>query len=294
MKRAIFVAAIFAAGFAGVQFGVVAADHGPVLTGGSAAIPNALVFMENANPAYCSASSGQLACHSGGTNQNLILAPSGTGVVLQSLAANQSVVYQAKNTDAADPNALAQFLATANWGDFFLNAYGAGRATTKYGVTLGGWAELGTDAGNGLIVGTRTATPLILGTNALNQLEIFSSGGASLGSNSDPGAGRFNAATGFSQGGTAGVAGSITVNTTTGTAVISVTPSTNTAVASVTCNLSSIQYKDWSGTNQTAAFCASLTVSTGSYVVSVSTGTGSFLTAASASSNTFSGGIRTN
>jgi hypothetical protein len=173
-------------------------NFAPLLTGGGK-----LIFPETSPSATISASSGTLTVAAGGTNQNVNLTPSGTGVVLQSASANSPVEYQAKNTDAVDTGSLAAFVATSDWGDIALVAHNSGRTVSRFGVTLGGWGEITTDgAGNGLAIGTRTATPLILGTNALNRMEIFSTGGASLGSTTDPGAGVFNAANGLSVAGT--------------------------------------------------------------------------------------------
>ncbi len=55
---------------------VIGANVQPSLTGGGY-----VLFPENANPAYLYASSGLLTLAAGGTNQNIYLAPSGTGLV---------------------------------------------------------------------------------------------------------------------------------------------------------------------------------------------------------------------
>lgn len=44
--------------------------------------------------------------------------------------------------------------------------HASARTAARFGVTLGGWSELLTTAGNGLIAGTFGAVPLILGTSA--------------------------------------------------------------------------------------------------------------------------------
>jgi hypothetical protein len=65
--------------------------------------------------------------------------------------------------------------ATANF-----QAHGSGRTLTRFGRTLGGWAEMLQTTGNGLIVGTLTGVPLILGTNSTNRVEIGGSGGVTV------------------------------------------------------------------------------------------------------------------
>lgn len=55
-------------------------------------------------------------------------------------------------------------------------AHGGGRTISRFGETLGGWAEFLQVTGDGLIVGTFGATPLILGTNSSNVLEITPAG----------------------------------------------------------------------------------------------------------------------
>jgi hypothetical protein len=59
-------------------------------------------------------------------------------------------------------------------------AHGSGRTITRYGVTLGGWAEFLQVNGNGLLIGTMTAKPLILGTNSTNRLQIGAAGGVTV------------------------------------------------------------------------------------------------------------------
>lgn len=55
-------------------------------------------------------------------------------------------------------------------------AHGGGRTISRFGETLGGWAEFLQVSGNGLIVGTFSAKPLVLGTNSTNVLEITPAG----------------------------------------------------------------------------------------------------------------------
>lgn len=69
----------------------------------------------------------------------------------------------------------------------FLGAHGTNQVTTQYGITAGGWAELGAidssfNTSNGLMIGTRTtATPIVFGTNSLERMRIDSAGNVGIG-----------------------------------------------------------------------------------------------------------------
>lgn len=63
----------------------------------------------------------------------------------------------------------------------FLGAHGTNQVSTRYGITLGGWGELGafnSTSGtiNGLIIGTNPAVPLVFGTNNVERARFLSSG----------------------------------------------------------------------------------------------------------------------
>ncbi|HYG63313.1 MAG TPA: tail fiber domain-containing protein [Thermoanaerobaculia bacterium] len=60
-------------------------------------------------------------------------------------------------------------------------AHSSARTISRFGQVLGGWGELLFAAGNGLILGTNTATPLILGTNSANRIHIQSGGNVGIG-----------------------------------------------------------------------------------------------------------------
>src|ERR1039457_6708369 len=85
---------------------------------------------------------------------------------------NQLSTIGVQNADATDTGAGSILIANADWGSIATTAHGSGRTAARFGVTLGGYGELATFNGNGLIVGTRTTAPLILGTNALQRMWI--------------------------------------------------------------------------------------------------------------------------
>lgn len=66
-----------------------------------------------------------------------------------------------------------------------VNNHAAARVVVRYGITLGGWIEIGaannTGTNNGLIMGTQGAVPCVIGTNNLERLRIDGNGNVSLG-----------------------------------------------------------------------------------------------------------------
>lgn len=64
----------------------------------------------------------------------------------------------------------------------FIGAHGTNQITTQYGITVGGYGEIGAmnssfGSSNGLLIGTRTtATPIVFGTNSLERMRIQSGG----------------------------------------------------------------------------------------------------------------------
>lgn len=75
-------------------------------------------------------------------------------------------------------NATVRVQADATGGLFDVKMHSSGRTLTRFGKTLGGWAELLGSSQNGVILGTLGAQNLVLGTNSLNRLEINGSTGA--------------------------------------------------------------------------------------------------------------------
>jgi hypothetical protein len=90
----------------------------------------------------------------------------------------------AVNVLAENPNtgtgAFTQSIVLADVASTDMRSHASTRTITRWGQTLGGWSEVLHTAGNGLAVGTNTATPLILGTNAVKRIQISSTGGINL------------------------------------------------------------------------------------------------------------------
>ncbi len=78
-------------------------------------------------------------------------------------------------------NTAVSVAVKANTAAADLHVHADARTISRFGVTLGGWAELLQTVGNGQIVGTLGANPLILGTNSTNRLHITSSGDIGIG-----------------------------------------------------------------------------------------------------------------
>lgn len=98
--------------------------------------------------------------------------------VFENENANSILMIENPNlgTSAASVLRTRADIATAN-----LIAHGSGRTITRFGQPLGGWSELLQTLGNGLILGTASATPLILGTNSTNRLHITGTGSVGIG-----------------------------------------------------------------------------------------------------------------
>jgi hypothetical protein len=95
--------------------------------------------------------------------------------------ANSANNIMLQGTDSSGVNATEQFIAAGDWGNTYLATHNSGRTATRFGLTLGGYGEVGTDAGNGFIVGTRNASPLIFGTNATEYMRISATGNIGIG-----------------------------------------------------------------------------------------------------------------
>ncbi len=64
-------------------------------------------------------------------------------------------------------------------------AHGSGRTTQRYGFAVGGWAEMLSLTGSGLLVGTgANATPIVFGTNSTERMRILSDGNVGIGTTS--------------------------------------------------------------------------------------------------------------
>lgn len=75
----------------------------------------------------------------------------------------------------------------------FMGAHGTNQVSSRYGITLGGWGEIGAfnstfGTTNGLIIGTNPAVPIVFGTNNTEKMRITSAGLVGIGTTT-PGVG---------------------------------------------------------------------------------------------------------
>lgn len=86
-------------------------------------------------------------------------------------------VQNSNNTTAA----VAQSNITNNLGAFARICHAGARTVARYGITLGGWAEVFVAAAiNGLVMGTQGATPVVIGTNNVERMRIDGSGNVTV------------------------------------------------------------------------------------------------------------------
>jgi hypothetical protein len=93
--------------------------------------------------------------------------------VFENVNENTFAVVENSNTGTS---AVGAVRAKSDTATVNFQAHASTRVISRWGQVLGGWTEMLMVGGNGLAIGTNTATPLILGTNALARLTIDSSG----------------------------------------------------------------------------------------------------------------------
>lgn len=92
---------------------------------------------------------------------------------------NENSILLVENPNTGD-TAAAVLRAQSDTSTVNFQAHGSGRNVIRFGQDLGSWNEMLAVSGNGLIVGTNTATSLILGTNATARVTIGGSGGVTV------------------------------------------------------------------------------------------------------------------
>lgn len=98
---------------------------------------------------------------------------------------NANTFFTVENPDATGLSAAAVIRPQADVAMMNFVAHGSGRTITRWGVTIGGWNELISVAGNGLAIGSIGSVPLILGTAALERLRITPTGGLQINSGTE-------------------------------------------------------------------------------------------------------------
>jgi hypothetical protein len=95
-------------------------------------------------------------------------------------SADANTILLVENTNGTGTAAAAVVRSAADTAAVSFISHGSARTLTRFGETLGGWNEMGATAGDGLIVGTLTATPLILGTSSTKRIQIGGTGGVTV------------------------------------------------------------------------------------------------------------------
>jgi len=93
---------------------------------------------------------------------------------------NASTLFTVENSNTG-PLAASALRAKSDSALAGLVAHGSAKTISRFGQTLGGWAELAQATGNGLIIGTQADKPLILGTNNVNRIHITAAGDVGIG-----------------------------------------------------------------------------------------------------------------
>jgi hypothetical protein len=111
-----------------------------------------------------------------GRNVGIGVAPSGTAGALITATGNadQNTVVTVSNSEAVGTAARAGMLLQASTAAMQVQSHGSGRTAARFGVTIGGYNEIFSSAGNGLLVGTLGLIPVIIGTNSIAAISVDS------------------------------------------------------------------------------------------------------------------------
>ena len=88
---------------------------------------------------------------------------------------NASTIGLVENTNTGT-GAIAIHQAKSDGATVAIQAHGSGRTTTRFGVTIASYSEVLGSVGNGLLMGTSTATPMIIGTTSLARMILQADG----------------------------------------------------------------------------------------------------------------------
>lgn len=104
------------------------------------------------------------------------------------ISSQDIIASTSDNTTLSD----AIFNAYAPGSRVFVGAHGTNQVSSRYGITLGGWGEIGgfnstLGTTNGLIIGTNPSVPLVFGTNNIERARFSGGGGLGIGM-TNPGA----------------------------------------------------------------------------------------------------------
>ncbi|HSF42630.1 MAG TPA: hypothetical protein VLT87_22690, partial [Thermoanaerobaculia bacterium] len=97
--------------------------------------------------------------------------------VFENVDANSFILMENPNTGTS---AAAVLRAASDTATVNFQAHASTRTLNRFGVAVGGYAEMLQTTGNGLLIGTTGNTPLILGTGSANRVQIGGAGGVTV------------------------------------------------------------------------------------------------------------------
>lgn len=93
-------------------------------------------------------------------------------------AADVTMEVRAFNSNSSGTAAVGALRAQGSTANVALLGHGSGRTVARCGITLGGWTELATVAGSGLLIDPLGAVPIVFGTNNVELARIDAAGAA--------------------------------------------------------------------------------------------------------------------
>lgn len=94
---------------------------------------------------------------------------------------DQGKTFIVAENQGTGTDSVAVLRSISNTAGVNFQAHGGNRTLSRFGKSLGGWAEFLQWFGNGLIIGTLGSTPLVLGTGGVSRLEIGATGNIGIG-----------------------------------------------------------------------------------------------------------------
>jgi antitoxin component YwqK of YwqJK toxin-antitoxin module len=119
------------------------------------------------------------------TNNRVGIGTTSPGYLLHVYKSQNTPTYvEAQNPNSTGTGAQTGFYAFADTAKTYLLAHGSGRTLTRYGIAIGGYGEVLSNAGNGLLIGTGTnVKPIVFGTGDTEVMRI-TSGNVGIGTTS--------------------------------------------------------------------------------------------------------------
>lgn len=117
------------------------------------------------------------------TNKRLSIGSTATTFPLEiNSASDVSSAIRVYNTNSSGTTANAQCVTKSDSSQCSIASHGTGRTATRYGIVIGGYSELISGVGNGLLIGTSAlAKPIVFGTNSIERARMDENGNFRVG-----------------------------------------------------------------------------------------------------------------